>query len=224
MRHLKSVLMVVGAALVVLLAGNTIAIAATGQGLVLGRSNAANKVTTVTRTTSGPVLAVKTRTSSGTPLVVNGRGKVANLNADSVDGFDSTAMRDRTYLWTRNVTSGEDTLDLDLSGLPAGTYEVGYSVYPQFTSVPTGTTITCALEVLDDEDLPVRRVGANRSSAPEVNATPSVSGSAVVVLGAAQSVQLACFGSTAFGTFANQPVQVFASPTSVVAHSSNVRR
>ena len=90
MRSLKTLLTVVGAVTVLVLASNTLALAATGHALILGKKNTANKMTKLKRTTAGPALKLKTTSSSATPLKVNGRGKVANLNADLLDGKDST--------------------------------------------------------------------------------------------------------------------------------------
>ena len=50
MRHLKTVLAVIGAALVIVLAGNTVSLAATGKPLLLGKGNTTGKLTTLSRT------------------------------------------------------------------------------------------------------------------------------------------------------------------------------
>ena len=92
MRHFKSVLAVLGAATILVLAGNTIVTAATGSNLLLGKSNSAGANTSITRTTSGSVLSLKSKSSTNAPLTVNGRGKVTNLNADKLDGKDSTSF------------------------------------------------------------------------------------------------------------------------------------
>lgn len=86
MRYLKTTLTVIGAVTVLVLAGNTVALATTGHALLLGKSNTANTITSISRTTAGTALAVKTKTSLSPPLKVNGVGKVTNLNADRVDG------------------------------------------------------------------------------------------------------------------------------------------
>lgn len=92
MRHLKTTLAVLGAVTILVLASNTVAIAATGKGFILGKINSANKQTTLTRTTNGPVLKLNAKSATGTPLAVRGSGKVANLNADKIDGKDSSAF------------------------------------------------------------------------------------------------------------------------------------
>lgn len=61
-----------------------------GDPLKLGRINVVNKLTTLVKRGSGPALSLKV--GSGPPLAVNSTGKVANLNADQLDGQDSAAF------------------------------------------------------------------------------------------------------------------------------------
>ena len=90
-------------ALFVALGGTTYA--ATGGNFILGRSNTASSTTSLSSSGSGPALKA-TNTSIGTagsfnvtaghpPLKVNSGTKVANLNADKLDGKDSTALLDK---------------------------------------------------------------------------------------------------------------------------------
>ncbi len=92
MRHLGTGLKVLGAATLLGLLGNSVSIAATGHGFTLGGNNTSPKQTTISRTTDGPVLRLRTKSTAAAPFSVNGRGRVANLNADTVDGVDSTAF------------------------------------------------------------------------------------------------------------------------------------
>jgi hypothetical protein len=92
MRRIKTLASALVVALVVIASLDYTASAATGQSFILGKINKANKVTAVKRTTAGPALKLATTSSSAAPLAVNGRGKVANLNADRIDGLDSTAF------------------------------------------------------------------------------------------------------------------------------------
>jgi hypothetical protein len=92
MQKLKTFLTVFGAVTVLVLAANTVAFAATGGKFILGHTNKANKVSTLKRTTSGSALTLITKSSANAPLTTNGRGKVANLNADLLDGLDSSAL------------------------------------------------------------------------------------------------------------------------------------
>ena len=90
-------------ALFVALGGTTYA--ATGGNFILGRSNSASSTTSLSSSGSGPALSVR-NTSTGTagsfnvtaghpPLTVNSGAKVVNLNADKLDGKDSSAFLDR---------------------------------------------------------------------------------------------------------------------------------
>jgi hypothetical protein len=76
--------------------------AATGGNFILGQSNTASSTTGLSAGTTGPAFRV-TNTSTGTagsfnvaaghpPLTVNSATKVANLNADKLDGLDSTGF------------------------------------------------------------------------------------------------------------------------------------
>lgn len=81
-------------AVAVLLVGGTgIATAATGGSFILGRSNSASSRSGLTNTAGTPLsLTAKT---GYPPLIVNSATKVAKLNADLVDGLDSTALQRR---------------------------------------------------------------------------------------------------------------------------------
>lgn len=78
--------------IVVVMAGGT-AVAATGGTFILGRSNTASTVTTLSNTAGTP-LALKA-TSGHAPLAVNTKTKVANLNSDLLDGLDSASLQRR---------------------------------------------------------------------------------------------------------------------------------
>src|SRR6476659_978851 len=90
-------------ALFVALGGTTYA--ATGGNFILGKANTASAQTGLASTNAGRVLSI-TQKSTGTgatalglvvpagkpPMTVNSGTKVANLNADRLDGIDSTAF------------------------------------------------------------------------------------------------------------------------------------
>ncbi len=78
--------MVFGLALVMalLLGVATMAFGADGDFFKVGRANVASAVSTLTKSGPGPALSL--RVDRGAPLAVNSRAKVANLNADGVDG------------------------------------------------------------------------------------------------------------------------------------------
>jgi hypothetical protein len=106
MRHLKTTLAVVGAAVILALAGNTVALAATGQNFLLGKTNLASTVTTVERTTAGPAFKITNDTPASAPFVTNGTGKVTNLNADKLDGLSSSGFAAAPLGWGYVNTNG----------------------------------------------------------------------------------------------------------------------
>ena len=96
MNRLKTFLTVIGAVTILVLAANSVAYAATGGKFVLGKVNKARTVSTLKRTTNGPALNLVTKPTGTAPFSVNSNGKVTNLNADSLDGLDSSAFAPAT--------------------------------------------------------------------------------------------------------------------------------
>jgi hypothetical protein len=125
------------------LAGNTIALATTGHSFILGKSNTANKVTSLTRTTSGTALSVATKSSANAPFSVNGRGKVANLNADTVDGIDSTTLENKAYIYSLPGESAVTEFTVSFPGLPAGIYQANYTVT---TGISAAAPVNCEFQ------------------------------------------------------------------------------
>src|SRR5262245_56629203 len=101
MRKRSPAVLVAITALFVALGG--VGVAATGGTFILGHSNSANKTSGLASgVTTGPTLLVENsggkpaarfNTGSGVePFVLNNGTKVANLNADKLDGIDSTGF------------------------------------------------------------------------------------------------------------------------------------
>ena len=78
-----------GVAMTVGLAG--VGYGATGGSFILGSANSANRTTTLT-SSAGPALSLRAPAGSA-PLAVNSTTKVSRLNADLVDGLDSSAFQ-----------------------------------------------------------------------------------------------------------------------------------
>lgn len=140
-----------------LLAGG--AFAATGGTFVLGRNNAASSQTLLTNSNAtSPVLALSTR-SGQVPLAVStNSGKATNLNADRLDGLNSSDLQLRvtstcapgSAIGSIDATGGaacQSTKDAaiqvftgamtDGAGLarcPAGTFAIGGGVVPNRAS------------------------------------------------------------------------------------------
>jgi hypothetical protein len=143
-RTLKSFLTVIGAVTILVLAGNTVALATTGHALILGKANKANKSTTLKRTTNGPALNLVTKPSSTAPFSVSSNGKVANLNADLLDGLDATSLQTRPIIYRIPSEVGATTFQVTFPGLPPGLYHVSYSVIAHMAAATA--TIGCDIE------------------------------------------------------------------------------
>jgi hypothetical protein len=101
-------------AVAALVLGSGTAVAATGGKFILGHGNSAGAVSTLTNS-RGPALSLKSK--AGTPsLVVGSRTKVANLNADTVDGVDSTKLA-RTAGQSGHVVAAGVSVDTDEDGV-----------------------------------------------------------------------------------------------------------
>jgi hypothetical protein len=155
MHRLKVLFTIIGAVMVLVLAGNTVAFATTGHSFILGKKNTANKITTLKRTTAGSALKLKTTSSSAAPLSVNGSGKVTNLNADKLDGLDSSQLTTTTtVLNNTDTTTNLGNLHEWTFSLAPGTYHLAYTVgLASFTS-STAFQAVCGFLNLDTFDSP----------------------------------------------------------------------
>ncbi len=217
MRHLKTVLTVIGAVTVLVLAANSVAMATTGHSFLLGKSNSANKATSLTRTTSGTVLNLHSKASSNAPLSVNGRGKVANLNADLLDGIDSSALRPSTYVFTKAIASATSSFYDYVVPVPAGTYTVGYTATLDGAGTPSGGHAGCYL--YRGNDLSHTAI-AKEIRLVATNELPSFSGYGVVTIATGDSLHFYCYAQHNFNTDTDDPIQVSATRTNVVGTAS----
>lgn len=88
---------------VLVLAADHVAVAATGQSLVLGKVNKAGQVTTIARTTAGPALDLVTKPGQP-PLKVKRAVKVKKLNADRLDGLSAEQLGRRPLVTSYGTT------------------------------------------------------------------------------------------------------------------------
>jgi len=210
-RTLTTALTVIGAVTVLMLAANTVAYAATGGKFILGHTNKAGKQTTLKRTRSGAALGLTTKSSSNAPLTTNGKGRVANLNADMVDGLDSTALKTSAYVFTKAVTVATTDVVQPIT-LPAGTYLVGYSAYMSGGGTDGGQA---GCYIWRKTSAPGTAVGESRIATLST-IVPSVSGNGIVSAGPGVTLELKCFAPAAFTTVTGEPIQITALRTSVV--------
>jgi hypothetical protein len=126
MRARSAALFAIGAVSGLMLAG--VGHAADGSSFLLGRVNTASRITTLSNP-SGSTLSLLSNADSP-PLRVNSHAKVAHLNADLLDGRDSSAFAltgGRTGVIVGN-TSDDDGL-ATTAACPAGTFATGGGGY-----------------------------------------------------------------------------------------------
>lgn len=133
----KTASMVFGLALVLalVLGMATMAFGANGDFFKVGRSNLASAVSTLTKSGAGPALSL--RVDSGAPLAVNSGTRVANLNADKVDGTDSTALLPGGHLPSGRTIRGNYTIYTNTRPSSNGLADESISFGYRLTSAPT---------------------------------------------------------------------------------------
>ena len=118
----RRILPVVLAAVLLIAGINATAYAATGGKFRLGFVNKAGRPSTLVNTGSGPALNLRSSASSPS-LTVTSSKKVANLNADTVDGIDSSTFAG-PLVW-HNLTPAEGWYGGCVSGPPAYAVRLG---------------------------------------------------------------------------------------------------
>jgi hypothetical protein len=113
---------------------NLAAYAANGSPLLLGHKNTATHTTTL-KNSKGTALSLKAKSTSA-PFKVSNSTKVTKLNADLVDGLDSTALQTQSYVYDLSGTAASNIIRFTLPGLPPGVYQAAYSL----EATNTGTT------------------------------------------------------------------------------------
>jgi hypothetical protein len=120
-----------------------LAYAATGGNFILGKGNSANATTSLTATpTAGAALSLTNATSgqpaaafkttSAVPFTVNSKMRIPNLDADLLDGLDSTQFVQRS-----NVVPIDD---LDFPSGTTPTWQIGPAVSFEASCYMSGTT------------------------------------------------------------------------------------
>ncbi|WP_372735801.1 hypothetical protein, partial [Nocardioides sp.] len=82
----------------------------------------------------------KTKANSA-PLKINSKVKVGNLNADRLDGLDSSALETLTYTFPLSGTTLNTKMTFALPGLRPGIYLATYAVTAQVYGA--GGTLVC---------------------------------------------------------------------------------
>jgi hypothetical protein len=204
MQKFKTFLTVIGAVTILVLAANSAVYAATGGKFILGQTNKAGKQTVLKRTKAGPALGLTTKSSATAPFTTNGTGRVANLNADKVDGFDSSSMLNSTLSFTKSISLGAPgtSFGLTTSTVPAGTYLVTGSAWVYGPT--TGAGFECSIQGSGSSTARWSWVNGNSDGFY----TPNMVGQ--ITLNAAQTAVFECHGgpSFAWNTFSGSPMQL----------------
>jgi len=137
--RLRTALATIGVGLVLFVTTDAVTFAATGSSLVLGRINVANATTTIQNTGASPALRLVTNSSATAPLVVNGKGRVANLYADRATTADNAAKLGGKTLAQVNAAA---TTHLSWAATGSGGVLLGHS--PDLTMTFVGNGAWCA--------------------------------------------------------------------------------
>jgi hypothetical protein len=207
---LLQMLTVLGAVTILVLAANTVAFAASGKGFI-GKVNVTKKQTTLKRTRPGTVLSLVAKPGSPA-LAVNSGVKVGNLNADLLDGLDSSQLQSRSYVYTASVSN--QNIVAVTAPVPAGTYLVSYSA---FFGDPFNKTIATGTECYVTDATPNYVAYSSANNAAGSVYLPAQSGSGVATRSGSSNIVLHCdvSGAVHFSTQALIPIQLVLTPTTV---------
>jgi hypothetical protein len=102
----------------------SMALGADGDNFKVGRTNLASAVSVLDKSGAGP--ALRLLVDSGAPLAVNSSSKVANLNADRLDGKDSSQIGvNGLQVVSTESTANSDSGKSVATSCPAGKMVVG---------------------------------------------------------------------------------------------------
>ncbi len=123
-------------AAVVLIGGaNVAAYAVNGRPLLLGSSNTETRPAVVKNTGNGPALSL--RSKAGAPsLAVSSKKKVKRLNADLLDGLDSSDLRTVARRYAVPSSGPYTSIGVGFPDLAPGRYLASYTIITSASSAP----------------------------------------------------------------------------------------
>src|SRR6476469_6512293 len=129
-RTLRSFLAACGVMLIAVVGLETASYAATGKPLLLGKSNFASRTTSLTNNGTGPVLSLHASRTDRPALAVDTSVMIPHLNADMIDGKHANQLQTKSYSikLTSGTSSTSGTMTVPIN-LPAGSYQLSYSMY-----------------------------------------------------------------------------------------------
>lgn len=133
----KTLTAAIGITALTIVSMDTYTYAGTGDSLLLGKLNKANKTTHVTSTGDGPALSLHAK-GNRPALAVDSNAKIVKLNADRLDGKDAASLQNtvRVYTATSGTSDEYGAISLLLPDIPKGRYLASYSVHMEG---PSGT-------------------------------------------------------------------------------------
>jgi hypothetical protein len=128
MRHLKVLASSLAVVLLLVMATDYVAIAATGKPVILGKLNTAGK-TTIIKSSKGPALKLVTKPGKP-PLAVKRGVLVKKLNADKVDGKSASqlGLNADVHLFNFSGTALTEQ-EFIVEDVPAGTYMFNHNTW-----------------------------------------------------------------------------------------------
>ncbi len=126
-----------------------------GGDFILGKSNKAT--TTSLENTGGVALSLKSKSGSA-PLAVSSSTKVSRLNADQLDGLNSTALQNQAqHSWVPAASSVQNgtPMSWDVPTLPSGPYLAWLSATVNFSLKPSTVTSTATCDLKNGDDVVV---------------------------------------------------------------------
>jgi len=222
-KNLTTLLTVIGAVTVLVLAANTVALATTGKALIAGKTNTSSKITALSRTTSGVPLKITSKSTANAPLAVNGKGKVTNLNADKIDGLSSSSLITKPYVVRKRITIPTSSFFVSApEKVPPGYYFATYSVSLNTVGSDIGS-VRCVLSGTGPGGAAEFVGGAESES--DGRSYASVSGSGVVYKPDTDYVlDLQCYTGADALTDVQQPVQVTFTRLNGVTASTEIQQ
>ncbi|MGL5826357.1 MAG: hypothetical protein ACRCYU_16325 [Nocardioides sp.] len=187
MHHLKTAVSALLVGLLLLMATDYLAMAATGKTLVLGKANKARKTTTI-KATRGPALKLTTK-SGQPPLKVNRTTRVTNLNADYVDGKSASSfgVRTRVYALAGQV-EGTGIFQAATPTIPRGYYLLTVSGFMKF---PAGEFGECTVGV----ESSTTDYFIDQMIPPDPQGRASLNATTAISLSSSQPILLTCLSN-----------------------------
>lgn len=195
------------AAMIVVGGLNIAAYAATGGAFILGKSNSANKTTTLKSSANGAALKLAPK-AGRPPLAVTSSQRVTRLNADQVDGQDAAALETRSVVYAVPAVSEVDRFAVGTPSTP-GAYRVDYSI--SVATSEAGVTLSCYWNTTLDGSVSMTALDYGGS----FGSFATSNGSATVVSSGTDD-WLECFTDSGTATTSPEYSQVVVTPINAV--------